>query len=152
MIGNESHNLLKEQLNRENVPLDALPEDKLILGFQVVGYDDIDPKTVEVYVGKNVRRQVQENLGCTISGSIEVVQAIQELYEKHPESQPPYPVFSLQDAIDYADFLIRTTINHQRFSQTIPTVGGDIDIALVTPFDGFQWIRQKCLGKILEGE
>ena len=152
MIGNESHNLLKEQLNKENVPLDALPEDQLILGFQVVGYDDIEPKTVEVYIGKNVRHQVQENLGCTVSGSKEVVQAIWELYERHPESQPPYLVFSLQDAIDYAEFLIRTTIAHQRFSQTIPTVGGDIDVALVTPFDGFQWIRQKRLGKILEGE
>ena len=79
-----------------------------------------------------------------------MVQAVWGLHKTHPESQPPYHVFSLQDAIDYAEFLIRTTIAHQRFSQTIPNVGGDIDIALVTPFDGFQWIRQKPLGKLLE--
>lgn len=152
IIGNAFHNLLKEQLKRENTSVDALQEDQAILGFQVVGYDDTEPKTVEVFVGKKVHDRVQSELGCTYSGSGEMVQAIWELNEKRPESQPPYPVFSLQDAIDYAEFLIRTTIDHQRFSQTIPNVGGDIDIALVTPFDGFRWIRQKPLGGILEGK
>jgi hypothetical protein len=80
------------------------------------------------------------------------VQAIWSLQKEHPENQPPYHTFSVQDAIDYAEFLIQTTISHQRFSQTIPSVGGDIDIALVTPFDGFQWIRQKPLGKVLGGK
>lgn len=150
MVGNESHNLLKKQLKQENISIDELQENQPIFGFQVVGYDGIEPKTIEVFIGKSLHQRVQERLGCTYSGSGEIVQAIWELYEKNPESQPPYPVFSLQDAIDYAEFLIRTTIAHQRFSQTIPNVGGDIDIALVTPFDGFQWIRQKRLGKILE--
>ena len=151
-IGNEIHGLLKEQLKLENVSVDALPPDQFPLGFQVVGYDDTNPKTVEVYVGKEVHYRVQEELGCTYSGNGEIVQAVWELYKTHPESQPPYQVFSLQDAIDYAEFLIRTTIAHQRFSQTIPNVGGDIDIALVTPFDGFRWIRQKDLSKLLEGK
>ncbi len=151
-IGDEIHNLLKEQLQLENTSVDTLPEDQFHIGFHVVGYDDTKPKTVEVYVGKEVRPRVQEELGCTYSGNGEVVQAVWGLYKTHPESQPPYQVFSLQDAIDYAEFLIRTTIAHQRFSQTIPNVGGDIDIALVTPFDGFRWIRQKDLGKLLEGK
>lgn len=151
-LGDEIHNLLKEQLKQENISLDVFPEDQVFLGFQVVGYDDTDPKTVEVYVGKNVHRQVVEDLGCTVSGSHEIVQAILGVYEKRPESRPPYPLFSLQDAIDYAEFLIRTTIDHQRFSQTVPNVGGDIDIALVTPFDGFRWIRQKSLGKVWGGK
>ena len=151
-IGDEIHNLLKEQLKLENTSVDALPENQVILGFHVVGYDGTEPKTVEVYVGRQVHRRDQKELGCTASGSREIVAAIWDLYKKHPESQPPYHVFSLQDAIDYAEFLIGTTIAHQRFSQTIPNVGGDIDIALVTPFDGFQWIRQKPLGKLLEGK
>lgn len=151
-IGDEIHNLLKEQLNIEGTSVDALPQNQFLLGFQVVGYDDTEPKTVDVNIGKSVSCQAFVDLGCTISGSQEVVQAIWGLHKSHPESQPPYHAFSLQDAIDYAEFLIRTTITHQRFSQTIPNVGGDIDIALVTPFDGFRWIRQKSLGKILEGE
>lgn len=151
-IGAEAHNLLQEQLKLENTSLDALPNDHAPLGFQVVGYDGDEPKTIEVYVSQKVHIQVQQAFGCTVSGSQEIVQAIWGLYRTHPESQPPYPVFSLQDAIDYAEFLIDTTIAHQRFSPMIPNVGGDIDLALVTPFDGFQWIRQKRLGKILGGK
>ena len=123
-IGDEIHGLLSEQLKLEGTSIEALPQNQFPLGFQVVGYDDTDPKTIEVYIGKKVRRRVQNRLGCTYSGSGEIVQAIWDLYEEHPQSQPPYPVFSLQDAIDYAEFLIRTTIAHQRFSQTIPNVGG----------------------------
>ena len=151
-IGDEIHNLLKEQLKLENTSVDALPPDRFSLGFQVVGYDGTDPKTVDVSVGKNVHRRINKGLGCTVSGNREIVQAIWSLYKKQRESQPPYPLFSLQDAIDYAEFLISTTIAHQRFSQTTPNVGGDIDIGLVTPFDGFQWIRQKPIGRILEGK
>ena len=151
-IGNEIHGLLKEQFKRENTSMDTIPQDQAVLGFQVIGYDDTDPKTVEVHLGKAVHRRVQHAFGSTISGSQEVVQAIWGLYKTQPESQPPYPLFSLQDAIDYAEFLIRTTIDHQRFSRTMPSVGGDIDIALVTHFDGFQWIRQKPLGEVLEGK
>ena len=149
-IGDFFHSLLNEQLKPENTSVDALPQNQSPLGFQVVGYDDTNPKTVEVFVGREVHCRDRNELGCTYSGSGEMVQAVWGLHKTHPESQPPYHVFSLQDAIDYAEFLIRTTIAHQRFSQTIPNVGGDIDIALVTPFDGFQWIRQKPLGKLLE--
>ena len=151
-IGRELHNLLAEQLKKENASVDSLPEHQLLLGVQVVGYDGPTPKTVTVDVGKNVQDQVFKDFGCSATGSREIVDAIWELYGKHPSSQPPYPAFSLQDAIDYAEFLIRTTIGHQRFAMTVPNVGGDIDIALVTPFDGFQWIRRKSLGKILGGK
>lgn len=151
-IGDEIQDLLTEQLKLEGTSIETLPQNQFPLGFQVVGYDDTEPKTIQVYVGKEVNRRVRNQLGCTFSGSGEIVQAIWGLHKRQPERQPPYHVFSLQDAIDYAEFLIRTTIAHQRFSQTIPTVGGEIDIALVTPFDGFQWIRQKPLGKVLEGQ
>ena len=149
-IGEIFYNLLKKQLKLENSSVDALQENQAVLGFQIVGYEEDAPKTVEVFVGKTLHCRVIDKLGCTVSGSQEIVQAIWALYKKHPDSQPPYPLFSLQDAIDYAEFLIRSTIAHQRFSQSIPTVGGDIDIALVTPFDGFRWIRQKSLSKVLE--
>lgn len=149
-IGDEIHNLLKEHLARENASLAALPEDQVVLGFQIVGYDANEAKTVETYIGKKVQFQVFDDLGCTASAGSEIVQAIWELDKKHPDNRPPYPAFSLQDAIDYAEFLICTTSVHQQFSRRMPNVGGDIDIALVTPFDGFRWIRQKPLGKILE--
>lgn len=149
-IGDDIHSLLKKQLEIEKKTLGSLKPNQVILGLQVVGFDGTEPKTVEVSVGREVTISDHIGLGFTASGSNEIVITISELY-KNESQMPPYPVFSLQDAIDYAEFLISTTIAHQRFSQTPPQVGGDIDIALVTPFDGFRWIRQKPLGKILEG-
>ncbi len=149
-IGNEIHILLKKQLEIEKKTLDNLKPDQTVLGLQVVGFDGTEPKTVEVSVGRAVKVLPQVGLGFTASGSNEIVITISKLY-KNKSQMPPYPLFSLQDAIDYAEFLISTTIAHQRFSQMPSKVGGDIDIALVTPFDGFRWIRQKKLGKILEG-
>jgi 20S proteasome alpha/beta subunit len=150
-LGDYFHNLLKDQLETENKSLDILQPNQFAYGFQIIGYDNTDPKTVEVHVGQKVHYRVREEFGSTYSGSGEIVHAIWGLSKTHPDNQHPYPLFSLQDAIDYADFLIRTTIAHQQFSLRTPEVGGDIDIAVVTLFDGFQWIRQKPLNQILKG-
>ncbi len=102
IIGNEIHTFLSQ----ENIIMENTPEDQFLLGFQVVGYDDNDPKTIEVLIGKDVDYRPVEGLGCTVSGSKKIVQAIWDLYETDPQSQPPYEVFSLQDAIDYAEFFV----------------------------------------------
>lgn len=62
----------------------------------------------------------------------------------------PFESMNLQDAIDFAVLLFRTTIDIQR--QTLgthavddfywPGVGGPIEIATVDAFDGFTWIQQ----------
>ena len=150
-VGNEIHSLLIKQLELEGKSIEELPPGVTSLGFQAVGYDGTEPKTIETYIGQKVEHKEQTQPGCTISGSLEIANAIWGLYKNEPD-KPPFPVFSLQDAIDYAEFIIQTTIDHQRFSQTTPNVGGDIDIALVTPFDGFRWIRQKQIGKLLEAQ
>lgn len=54
-----------------------------------------------------------------------------------------YELMSLQDAIDFATYIVRATIESQRFNQkSVMGVGGDIDIALLTP-EGFSWIKIK---------
>lgn len=56
-----------------------------------------------------------------------------------------YDLMTLQDAIDFAVFIVRATIEAQRFNQSsIQGVGGAIDIAVITP-DGFRWIQHKQL-------
>ena len=56
-----------------------------------------------------------------------------------------YDIMNLQDAIDYALFVARATIEAQRFNQSsIQGVGGAIDIAVVTS-NGFRWIQCKRL-------
>ena len=56
-----------------------------------------------------------------------------------------YDIMSLQDAIDFAIFIVRATIEAQRFNQkAVMAVGGDIDVAIITP-EGFRWIQRKKL-------
>lgn len=58
--------------------------------------------------------------------------------------------FPLQDAVEFAHFLMQTQIGVDKYSNRIPRVGGDIDIAVIHPDLGFKWIQQKDLQRILE--
>ena len=52
---------------------------------------------------------------------------------------------TLQDAIDFADYAIRTTIETIRFQHKEKTVGGPIDILIVKPNESPTWIKRKKL-------
>lgn len=63
-----------------------------------------------------------------------------------------FNVLTLQDAIDFATFLIRTTIEMQRFSDGIilspgdvPGTGGPIDVCVIRPNEGLHWVQRKEL-------
>jgi len=63
-----------------------------------------------------------------------------------------YWSLTLQDAVDYSLFLVHTTIQMQRFSDGIgltpggsANCGGAIDVAVIDPENGFQWIKSKQL-------
>ncbi|RMD91185.1 MAG: hypothetical protein D6813_08050 [Calditrichaeota bacterium] len=144
---------LKKELKNRNLDIASAPEDFYPFGFQIVGYEtdqDVSGKTIEVLIGKKSIKRDIEGIGCTVSGDRQVVAKLWELREEDPRFSTNFGSFSLQDAIDYAEFLIRTTAMHQRFSNMIPTVGGAVDIALVTTHSGFSWIKFKKLTKILE--
>lgn len=150
-LGVNQHSLLKKEIERQGQSLDNFPDNHLFTGFQVVGYDLKQPKIIEVLLGKEVKLNVFEGLACYASGNTKIVEMIREHYKKEIGTEPLYQIFSLQEAIDYVEFLIRTTIDYQRFSPEIPNVGGSIDIALVTPYDDFRWIRQKPLAQLIQG-
>jgi len=57
----------------------------------------------------------------------------------------PYPVLPLQDCIDLAVFLVKTTIEAQKLSIAIRGVGGAIDVAVITGRHGLRIIQQKEL-------
>lgn len=48
--------------------------------------------------------------------------------------------FSEQNAIECVDFFINVMIKSQQFSARLPTVGGDVHIALITKEKGFRYI------------
>lgn len=55
----------------------------------------------------------------------------------------PFAFLSLQDSVDLAIFLIRTTITMQHWVVGLRGVGGAIDVAVITPTDGFVDIQRK---------
>ena len=60
----------------------------------------------------------------------------------HEEMAPlmfPFDTYSLQDAVDFCQFAIRTTEEVLRFSKTESSVGGPIDVAVITP-DRSRWL------------
>ncbi len=132
------------------------PTDWHPVEFHLSGYDftDIGPNmlTYQVKIGKNNQIKPIDKIGCTIGGYPHVVVKLWAVGEEDAAQKFKYSLYSLQDAIDLAEYLISTTSNFQRFANTVPTVGGEIDIALITPFSGFQWIKRKKLMKVLEAK
>ena len=56
----------------------------------------------------------------------------------------PFAFFTLQDAIDFTRYAVQATIDTMRFQSREKTVGGPVDILVITP-DSARWIVQKQL-------
>ncbi len=57
----------------------------------------------------------------------------------------PYQFLPLQDCVNLAIFMIRTTITLQTWLVGVRGVGGFIDLATITRTDGFKYIQQKVI-------
>jgi hypothetical protein len=49
----------------------------------------------------------------------------------------------IQDAIDLAIFMVETTIRFVRFNLRAETVGGPVEVAVITKHEGVKWVRRK---------
>ncbi len=85
---------------------------------------------------------LQEHL---VGAGIEVTQAeaLVNLLRTKMLAPLVHPTMPVRDAIDLADFLVETTKRFFRFLPGADLVGGDTDIAVVTKYEGFKWIRRK---------
>lgn len=54
-----------------------------------------------------------------------------------------HPAMPIQDAIDLAASLVDVSIMFYRFCPGAPTVAGPIDVAAITKYEGFKWVRRK---------
>ncbi|PYL08483.1 MAG: hypothetical protein DME34_04505 [Verrucomicrobia bacterium] len=66
------------------------------------------------------------------------------IQHKFPHFNIPFQFFTLQDAIDFAVFAVRSTIDAIRFQPRAKTVGGPIDVLIIKP-TGAAWIQRKEL-------
>ncbi len=55
----------------------------------------------------------------------------------------PYQVLPLQDCVDLAIFLVRTTMSAQQLAIAVRGVGGPIDVAIITRTKGLEYVQQK---------
>lgn len=67
---------------------------------------------------------------------------VQEI-RKQLNTAIPYQFLPLQDCVDLAIFLIRTTVAIQSFTVGLRGVGGSIDVATITRMEGYQAIQAK---------
>jgi len=143
---------------------------KEAVGFIVGGYDrDGRGRLFECRIpGARVKERAgTERPGALWSGQIDVVQRlIKGVDPRLDRSKLPdeavraldgleyvihFQRMTLQDAVDFAVLMVRTTIDVQRFSDGIRArpgdaagVGGHIDVAAVG-VDGFRWVQRKSL-------
>ena len=60
------------------------------------------------------------------------------------DTKVPWGLFTLQDAIDFAQYAVDITIKTMHYSNVVETVGGPIDILVIKPDKAF-WIQHKEL-------
>ncbi len=79
-----------------------------------------------------------------LTANVALVDAQGAVIGQIPTFGIPFEFFTLQDAIDFAGFAIRATIDTMRFQAREKTIGGAIDIVVITP-DSSEWIARKQL-------
>jgi hypothetical protein len=132
-------------------------------GFHVAGYYKSAKVSVPhfyyCHVAKNVveRKNIKDDgsiaYGATWSGQIDIITSIiSTIHYKDEKGQDkiikaPYPIvweaMNVQDAIDFAIYAIRTTIDTMRFQARPKNVGGPIDVLLLLPDEKPRWIQKK---------
>ena len=48
----------------------------------------------------------------------------------------------VQDAVDYATFILKTTIGYATFSMAVPPCGGPLQVVTILPDNGFEWLSK----------
>src|SRR3989337_3432465 len=117
------------QTNHPNVPI----------GFHVAGYKlEGRASTPFVFGGHTTKQETVNRVNISNEGKVQYgilrsgdIQVVNRLIEK--TQLPLFAAMPLQDAVDYAVHLIRTTIDTMRFEPRFPGVRGPIDVPLITP-------------------
>lgn len=120
------------------------------VGFYVAGYRSEEERAVPYVLHCNtakepyVKRLNESDSGKLVYG---VARGGDTLIVNRLIAKDQLPVFSampLQDAVDYAIHLIRTTIDELRFEPRFPSVGGPIDVLVITPSE-MRFVQRKEL-------
>ncbi len=161
---------IREQLHEQSVQIDQVP-DLLIhyfskfsplpqTGFHVAGYKTtatgLEQQVWNVTISESSKQRLNKphEQGASWGGEADILaRLIQPVFAAQPSGQPgaplahfaiPWQFFTLQDAIDFAIFAVRSTSDAIRFQPRPKTVGGPIDVLVIKP-DAAEWIQRKRL-------
>lgn len=110
------------------------------------GQDDLNETGVPENIKKRLEDMAENNLAdpAVTYGAVWAGQrtAITKVVNNQPILNANWRTMPLREAIDFAEFLIDTTIKYERFCDDIQTCGGDIDILVITKDEAF-WKQHK---------
>lgn len=125
--------------------------------FIVAGYNKNDPlpHISRVYISTKSVFPIQDtsNSGVVWDGEADILRRlIKNVAIKNPDGTYSdldvfpidYNFFTLQDAINFAEYAVDVTIKTIFFQDRVKTVGGPIDILIIKP-SGASWIQRKEL-------
>jgi len=132
--------------------------------FYVAGFKKEEgisvPHFYRCHIGKNEKNRVnldtstnQVKYGCSWGGESDIISVMLKSHQilgpdNKPIPAPTSPIIyqsmNIQDAIDFAIYTVRITIDTMRFQARPKTVGGPIDVLLLTPEEA-RWIQRKQL-------
>lgn len=147
-----------EEMSKRLYEALRVSQEKSSTSFIVAGYDNKEDWTPKVWkVKQDDLSGGEENaFGATWDGEVSILSRLltplfrkvssgeKEQYILHSEWPVLWGFFTLQDAVDFAEYAIRTTIETMRFQRCVKTVGGPIDILVLKPSGG-QWVAHKEL-------
>lgn len=123
--------------------------------FHVAGYKVKAKRSIpyvyycHVSENKIERRNVKPNTedivyGATWGGQADVISSLIIPTSKQPKPPIIWDAMANQDAIDFAIYAVRTTIDTMRFQARLKNVGGPVDVLLITPDKPAEWIQRKA--------
>ena len=81
----------------------------------------------------------------TVNLDEQQIEEVRKALREHLEFPIPYGILPLQDCVDLATFLIRSTMTAQTLAIGIRGVGGPIDVATITRTEGLEYVQRKTI-------
>ncbi|AFG37833.1 hypothetical protein Spiaf_1776 [Spirochaeta africana DSM 8902] len=144
------------KLNEYFQEFESVPETQFHVAGYHTGTAPPDPQVWHVDLKHNSVQQKnpEDKQGATWGGEADIITRLLApvatlaspgvIQSELPYQRIPFEFFTLQDAIDFSIFAVRSTIEAIRFMPRPKTVGGPIDILAITPKDS-RWIQHKEL-------
>ena len=122
--------------------------------FHVAGFKRTERKSIPYvffcHVGKDTiqRQNVSPNTenvlyGATWGGQADIIASLVQPTPSQPKPPIIWDAMTIQDAIDFAIYAVRTTIDTMRFQARPKNVGGPVDVLLISPDERPRWIQRK---------